>query len=416
MPSPQVHSVIAQSMSPDGIIAVRGQNRGLVLYPCLSSLRETMDTVLYEFRTAIRTSNASLLASTITPAPPAHDPGRLYAILRSTNSYSIEADVRYGLMQNNREISLTKARSAAWLDVYIAYYKVVVVLLDAEEKTNQGKLLEADWNRVYEAWKELVTTLIKGFNAGHFEGWTTPCLYVAVRCLREFAIKADEANTRTKGAITFNSGLQDDVVGALDKNDKLEDAARVINRIFGLCISDRASLDESRKWGVYYITNMMFKTYFKLNSISLSKNILRSLNATASDLPNFALFPKSHQVTFNYYVGVVSFLDEDYTRAESHLAAAYRLCPAVPFAHKNRALILTYLIPCRLLTTHVLPTPSLLAPYPGLQQLFGPLSACVRRGDLAGFDAALVAGEADFVKRRIYLTLERGRDVAVRNL
>lgn len=44
------------------------------------------------------------------------------------------------------------------------------------------------------------------------------------------------------------------------------------------------------------------------------------------------------------------------------------------------------------------------------------MSACIRRGDLAGFDAALVAGEAEFVKRRIYLTLERGRDIALRNL
>lgn len=45
-----------------------------------------------------------------------------------------------------------------------------------------------------------------------------------------------------------------------------------------------------------------------------------------------------------------------------------------------------------------------------------PLSRCIKKGDLAGFDAALVAGEDEFVKRRIYLTLERGRDIALRNL
>ncbi|KAI9689879.1 MAG: COP9 signalosome (CSN) subunit [Bathelium mastoideum] len=375
-----------------------------------------MEQVLYDFRTAIRASNASLLASTITPAPPPHDPGRLYAILRSTNSYGVEADVRYGITYNSREISLRKGQSAAWLDVYIAYYKVISLVLDAEEKTNQNKFGEADWNGVYEAWKELVSSLIKGYTGGHFDGWTTPCLYVAGRYLREFALKADEANTLIKGAVTFNSGLQDDVVGALEKHDKLEDAAMILNRIFGLCISDRAPIEESRKWGVYCISNMMFKTYFKLNSLSLCKNILRSLSATASDLPDLSLYPKSHQVTFNYYVGVLSFLEEDYPRAETHLAAAHRLCPAVPFAHKNRALILTYLIPCRLLTTHVLPTATLLRPYPLLQRLFAPLAACVRKGDLAGFDAALAAGEAEFVRRRIYLTLERGRDIAVRNL
>lgn len=82
----------------------------------------------------------------------------------------------------------------------------------------------------------------------------------------------------------------------------------------------------------------------------------------------------------------------------------------------SNRLILTYLIPCHLLTTHTLPSLSLLRPYPRLLNLFTPLSTCIRRGDLSGFDAALAAGEDEMVKRRIYLTLERGRDIALRNL
>ncbi len=82
----------------------------------------------------------------------------------------------------------------------------------------------------------------------------------------------------------------------------------------------------------------------------------------------------------------------------------------------SHRLILTYLIPTHLLTTHTLPSASLLAPYPHLRTLFTPLAKCIKRGDLSGFDAALAAGEDAFVKRRIYLTLERGRDIALRNL
>ena len=37
-------------------------------------------------------------------------------------------------------------------------------------------------------------------------------------------------------------------------------------------------------------------------------------------------------------------------------------------------------------------------------------------GELHAFDLALQNGEDEFVKRRIYLTLERGRDIALRNL
>jgi hypothetical protein len=41
---------------------------------------------------------------------------------------------------------------------------------------------------------------------------------------------------------------------------------------------------------------------------------------------------------------------------------------------------------------------------------------CIRKGDLTGFDKALAEGEPEFVKRRIFLTLERSRDIALRNL
>lgn len=68
------------------------------------------------------------------------------------------------------------------------------------------------------------------------------------------------------------------------------------------------------------------------------------------------------------------------------------------------------------MTSHVLPTKKLLANYPRLQKLFLPLAECIKKGDLKGFDLALQNGEDQFVKRRIYLTLERGRDIALRNL
>ena len=79
-------------------------------------------------------------------------------------------------------------------------------------------------------------------------------------------------------------------------------------------------------------------------------------------------------------------------------------------------LILTYLIPCHLLTTHTLPTQQLLEPYPRLQKLFLPLCSAIKKGELHAFDIALQEAEDEFVKRRIYLTLERGRDIALRNL
>jgi hypothetical protein len=86
------------------------------------------------------------------------------------------------------------------------------------------------------------------------------------------------------------------------------------------------------------------------------------------------------------------------------------------FVADRGRLILTYLIPCRLITQHVVPKAPLLAESSRLERIFGPLVACIKKGDLTGFDKALAEGEPEFVKCRIFLTLERSRDVALRNL
>lgn len=97
-------------------------------------------------------------------------------------------------------------------------------------------MLQTTWTKVYDAWKEMINALIRGYTNGGFEAWTVPCLYVTGKYLRVFAIKADEE--------TGNDGLtagefQDDFNPEGGKNKMLEDAARVLNRIFTLCLSDR---------------------------------------------------------------------------------------------------------------------------------------------------------------------------------
>jgi COP9 signalosome complex subunit 12 len=53
--------------------------------------------------------------------------------------------------------------------------------------------------------------------------------------------------------------------------------------------------------------------FLQLNSINLSKNVLRALEAVGDDIPPLKLFPKSHVVTFKYYRGVIAFLEENYS-------------------------------------------------------------------------------------------------------
>ena len=41
-------------------------------------------------------------------------------------------------------------------------------------------------------------------------------------------------------------------------------------------------------------------------------------------MPPIEAFPKSHVVTFKYYVGVILFLDEDYIKVGNHAVACRR--------------------------------------------------------------------------------------------
>ena len=195
-----------------------------------------MDYVLGIFREAYAEENGHKLAESITPIAPPDEPVRLHSFYQSTTSFSIQGDLRNAIVYKS-PFKITKAEANAWIEVYATYWKAIGELLSAEEMLKSKQ--KADWKDVYGAWKEMVNALIRGYTANAFGAWTIPCLYAAGKYLRNFAIKADEQARRSEGNVTYNEGFQDDVVGALGKNESLQDAARQVNRIFSLCISDR---------------------------------------------------------------------------------------------------------------------------------------------------------------------------------
>ena len=194
-----------------------------------------MDALFEDFKKAHYQLSGPLLALTITPIAPSHDCNRLRKFQRESDDYSITADVRYQITHYDSSVQIKKSEANAWIEVYIAFWKALGPILDAEDYPSR-----VDWSRVYDSWKEVTNTLLKGYSSGHFEAWSVPCLYVVGKYLRAFAIKADASAKAANGGIQMTTGgFQDDIASDAGKNEKLEDAARVINRIFTLCISDR---------------------------------------------------------------------------------------------------------------------------------------------------------------------------------
>ncbi|KAI4281218.1 MAG: hypothetical protein L6R35_005697, partial [Caloplaca aegaea] len=195
-----------------------------------------MDTIFQTFHQAQYQGSGPDLATTLTPIAPPHDPTLLRRFHKSSNVFSIHKDIESYI--RIPQCHLSKAESTAWIDIYVAYWKAIGEILRAETGHHRD-----DWAiKVYEAWKEVTNLLIRGYSHAGFGAWTMPCLYTVSKYLRVFAIKADEEQAVKVGSgeVKMESdALGDDIMAGFEKNERLEDAARVINRIFTLCISDR---------------------------------------------------------------------------------------------------------------------------------------------------------------------------------
>lgn len=191
-----------------------------------------MSSVFDDFAQGQKLGSGAILASALTPTAPAEYPSRLYSFYRFSNAARVSSDLRYTLFQANG-LKLPKQEQNTWIDIFTAYWKAVSEIVNFEISPS-----DASWAKVFDAWKDLTNVLIRGYTNGGLQAWTLPCLYVVGKYLRTFAIRAD-AELESLGSVGFGNRFQDDIASEFEKNAKLEEAARVINRMFTLCLSDR---------------------------------------------------------------------------------------------------------------------------------------------------------------------------------
>lgn len=197
-----------------------------------------MASIFADFHQAQKTGSGQLLASCFALTNTPENPKRLETFSQLANHQTVGADVKYYLLQDRSiTVKLTKAEGNAWIEIFTSFWTCVRHIVSIDHNVP-----DASWAKAFEAYKDVCNQLIRGYSNPGFEAWTVPCLATTGKYLRILAIRADnEAKNREDDS--FGNGLSDDIMGNSGKQEKLEQAAWVINRMFTICLSDRHVLE-----------------------------------------------------------------------------------------------------------------------------------------------------------------------------
>lgn len=236
----------------------------------------------------------------------------------------------------------------------------------------------------------LLQSFLKAFQSQKDENWGLPILMTLSHDLRQLAMQADkECDSSRTG-------------------EMMEKAADVLMSCFRVCVNDtRSSLDNTKRWGTLHIVNQLFKIYFKIKALHLCKPLIRAIENSAI----INQFKISELVTYRYFTGCKAMFEGDFKLSSNHLTFAFERCHR--YGRNNKRLILTYLIPVRMLLGG-LPSPTLLKKYQ--VEYYAPIAKALREGNIRELDLAIREQERIFVAHGIYLILEKLKIIAYRNL
>ena len=155
--------------------------------------------------------------------------------------------------------------------------------------------------------------------------WSLDALVRLVRAAKDLAVVADDAAT-----------------AAGKKASKLHDAGALLMLVYRNTANTSV---QEKKSACLFLVIMLFKIYFKLNTLHLCKNLIAAVNLPT--FPPFESFPSAQKVTYSYYVGRLAVFDDDYKRAEEHLTYAFEHCSR--HSPRNKRLTLRCLVPVKLI-------------------------------------------------------------------
>lgn len=224
--------------------------------------------------------------------------------------------------------------------------------------------------------------------------WSLPLLHALCADLRTIAVQADNQ-----------------LVEESFKAEKVEDVARILLKAFAATNGDRNNDGSaSKRVGTLDVINQLFRVYFDLNALRLCTNLTRTVNA-----PGFIDFEKSfpvaHRVTYKYFVGRLHMYEDRYADAIECLTYAVERIPSG--FEINKRLVLLYLIPAKILRGS-LPSRAMLSRYN--MYWFVDIAAAIKSGNLSLFTRAVNQHESFFIRKGLYLAIEKMRSLVYRSL
>ena len=102
-------------------------------------------------------------------------------------------------------------------------------------------------------------------------------------------------------------------------NETLRDALRNLTNGFNAVAKDRTPYTDpsSKKLAIFAVTNVLFKIYFKLNTLQLCSKLINVVErpGAGNALEAVRLFPVSDVVTYKFYIGRLKMFEDKYEEA-----------------------------------------------------------------------------------------------------
>eukprot|EP00270_Netrium_digitus_P005018 TRINITY_DN16533_c0_g1_i1.p1 TRINITY_DN16533_c0_g1~~TRINITY_DN16533_c0_g1_i1.p1 ORF type:complete len:410 (+),score=100.71 TRINITY_DN16533_c0_g1_i1:54-1232(+) len=289
---------------------------------------------------------------------------QLALLLQIPSPESIHLHVAACFDASTSELSMLLQDFSEELGEFLKHY------LQSLSRIRYGRLVEA-----YNELQVAVGSFLQAFR--NWEGpWAMEALHRLIFDLRTVAEKADVEMARQ---------------GKLP--DRLKAAGPMLMKAFGQ-LAGRGP----KRGGALYVANQLFKLYFKLGNLNLTKSIIRSIETGKG----ISEFPVRDQVTFQYYSGRLEVFNDNLNEANERLTYALERCDWSKQGNIRK--ILKYLVPVRL-SLGLLPTNDLLSRF----QLheYQEVVQAMRSGDVRLLRSALQKHEGRFLRAGVYLILEK---------